>query len=388
LQSTSADVRLAFVDSCRSNGLLALKGGKPGAAFDIHLADNLESTGEVLITSSAADESALESAELRASFFSHHLISGLRGAADVSNDGLVTLSEAYQYAFERTLSATTNTVIGAQHPNYDFRLSGRGEVVLTRIRTPASVVELPAGFERMVLRDADRDRVIAELGPRDARRLAVAAGRYEVRAWRQRRLLGVELRVAAGQVVSVQASSLQPWAASHPQAKGHEMVAGNPQRPRERGYSVAAALGTTRSVAGDVGLLSGFLPSLRASLTGKRRAWVAGLALDLAAYQDQGMRETQTQLGASLGRGFERGRLRGLLAAELGAGVAEQRSQEGRHRASGLLSVAAVAEGAVRLSEHWLATLIVRAPATLLRLEGNTTARFLPAVWAGAAYAW
>ena len=52
-----------------------------------------------MITSSAAREAALESAEIEASFFSHHLISGLRGAADTSGDGLVTLAEAYQYAF-------------------------------------------------------------------------------------------------------------------------------------------------------------------------------------------------------------------------------------------------------------------------------------------------
>jgi hypothetical protein len=70
LQDTGADVRVAFVDSCRSGGLLALKGGAQGPFFDIHFADNLESTGEVLITSSAADESALESLELRGSFFS------------------------------------------------------------------------------------------------------------------------------------------------------------------------------------------------------------------------------------------------------------------------------------------------------------------------------
>ncbi len=91
----------------------------------------------------------------------------------MSGDGLVTLAEAYQYAFARTLSATTNTVVDPQHPNYDYRLSGRGEVVLTRIRMPAAVIELPAGFERVLLTDVDRDHVIAEIGSQGARRLAV-----------------------------------------------------------------------------------------------------------------------------------------------------------------------------------------------------------------------
>ena len=388
LQRTDADVRLAFVDSCHSGGLLAFKGGTPGPAFDIHLADNMESTGEVLITSSAADESALESGELRGSFFSHHLISGLRGAADMSGDGLVTLSEAYQYAFARTLSATTNNVVGPQHPNYDYRLSGRGEVVLTRIRTPAAVVELPAGFERVLLTDVESDRVIAEIGTQGARRLAVAAGHYEIRAWRQRSLFGVELRVAAGQAVVVQATSLQPWTATWHQAKGDGLVAPAWDSPNRRGWTVAGALGTTRSVADDVGLVSGFLPSLRVSLARERRAWIAAAALELAAFQNQSMRETQAQIGASLGRVFQRGRLKGVLAAEIGGGIAEQRSQTAQHRSSGLLSAAVVAQGLVRVSGRWLATLLVRAPATFMRLDGNDTARFTPAVWAGAVYEW
>jgi len=388
LQRTDADVRLAFVDSCHSGGLLAFKGGTPGPAFDIHLADNMESTGEVLITSSAADESALESGELRGSFFSHHLISGLRGAADMSGDGLVTLSEAYQYAFARTLSATTNNVVGPQHPNYDYRLSGRGEVVLTRIRTPAAVVELPAGFERVLLTDVESDRVIAEIGTQGARRLAVAAGHYEIRAWRQRSLFGVERRVAAGQAVVVQATSLQPWTATWHQAKGDGLVAPAWDSPNRRGWTVAGALGTTRSVADDVGLVSGFLPSLRVSLARERRAWIAAAALELAAFQNQSMRETQAQIGASLGRVFQRGRLKGVLAAEIGGGIAEQRSQTAQHRSSGLLSAAVVAQGLVRVSGRWLATLLVRAPATFMRLDGNDTARFTPAVWAGAVYEW
>ena len=79
LVASAADVRVVIVDSCRSGALLALKGGTLGQAFDIRLADDLASTGEALVASSAADEAALESAEIGASFFSHHFISGLRG---------------------------------------------------------------------------------------------------------------------------------------------------------------------------------------------------------------------------------------------------------------------------------------------------------------------
>jgi hypothetical protein len=87
LASLGADVRVALIDSCKSGALLAVKGGKPGPGFQIRMTDELASTGEALLTSSAADEVALESREIAGSFFTHHLISGLRGAADASGDG-------------------------------------------------------------------------------------------------------------------------------------------------------------------------------------------------------------------------------------------------------------------------------------------------------------
>jgi uncharacterized caspase-like protein len=118
LASTAAPVRLAIIDSCQSGSVLLAKGGRRGPAFDIHLDDEVGSTGEAILTSSAANELALESRRIGGSLFTHHLVSGLRGAADRSGDGLVTLSEAYQYAFARTVAATAATTLGTQHPAY------------------------------------------------------------------------------------------------------------------------------------------------------------------------------------------------------------------------------------------------------------------------------
>ena len=81
LAGTGADVRLVMVDACRSGAGLREKGGKPAPGFTIRLADTLSATGDVFITSSAADESSLESSEVMGSYFTHNFISGLRGAA-------------------------------------------------------------------------------------------------------------------------------------------------------------------------------------------------------------------------------------------------------------------------------------------------------------------
>lgn len=184
LELTGAEVRLTIVDGCKSGGLVAAKGGKAGPAFEIGLTDQLSSTGVATLTSSAADEASLESSEIRGSFFTHHLVSGLRGAADASGDGRVTLSEAYEYAFNRTVVASAAAGSAPQHPNYEYQLSGGGELVLTRVGERSASLRLPAGFSRALVINVLRDQVIAELTRDEVRVLAVAPGEYAVRLWK------------------------------------------------------------------------------------------------------------------------------------------------------------------------------------------------------------
>jgi uncharacterized caspase-like protein len=90
---------------------------------------DITTRGEALLTSSTSDELARESDALRGSFFTHHLVSGLRGAADQSKDGRVTLAEAYDYAYAKTVTQAE----GGQHPTFKYDLAGRGDVVLTAL---------------------------------------------------------------------------------------------------------------------------------------------------------------------------------------------------------------------------------------------------------------
>jgi hypothetical protein len=198
LASVGADVRIALVDSCKSGALLATKGGKPSAAFQIRMTDELASTGEVLLTSSAADEIALESSEIGGSFFTHHFVSGLRGAADISGDGLVTLTEAYQYAYARTVKTTGETIVGVQHPAYDYRLSGQGELVLAELSKPSGTLQLPSGFDRIVVIDVVDAQVIAEVTAGSRATIAVPPGRYEIRASRSDAMFAGKVTVEHG----------------------------------------------------------------------------------------------------------------------------------------------------------------------------------------------
>lgn len=199
LTSTRADVRVAIVDSCKSGALLATKGGKPGTGFQIRLSDNVATSGEAILTSSAVNELALESKEIRGSFFTHHFVSGLRGAADFSADGRVTLSEAYQYAFAHTVAATAATLIGPQHPTYDYRLAGEGDLVLATVAQPSASLEIPAGYDRVLVVQVAHDLVLAEIPRGAAQRIAVSPGSYTLRAWRNGRTYATTIDVAAGE---------------------------------------------------------------------------------------------------------------------------------------------------------------------------------------------
>ncbi|MBI5509633.1 MAG: caspase family protein [Deltaproteobacteria bacterium] len=180
MQTMAADVRIAVVDSCASGALTRVKGGKKRPSFLVDAATQLK--GHAFLTSSSATEAAQESDRIGASFFTHFLVSGLRGAADMSGDGRVTLTEAYQFAFNETLAKTESSRAGAQHPNYDIELSGAGDLVMTDLRaTSASLVldETLAG--RFYIRDAE-GRLVVELYKLQDRavELGLSVGDYQV----------------------------------------------------------------------------------------------------------------------------------------------------------------------------------------------------------------
>jgi hypothetical protein len=140
--------------------------------------------GVAMLSSSAAGESSQESDALGASFFTHALVSALLGAGDANHDGAVTLGEAFAYAKERTLVATSRTVVGPQHPTFRLDLGGREDLVLTRPSAEHRNVGL-LHFARagtyVVHKGSAEGPVVAELSSDDGGgRIAIDAGRYFV----------------------------------------------------------------------------------------------------------------------------------------------------------------------------------------------------------------
>jgi len=181
VNNIDADVRVAVLDACGSGAITRTKGGIARPAFLLDASNNMR--GYAFLTSSNENEASQESDRIKGSYFTHALLNGMRGAADMTGDGRVTINEAYQYAFKETLKSTQNTTVGTQHPSRDMNLSGTGDIVMTDLRSTSAILSLGADIDgRFFIRD-DKGNLFAELSKVQGRSMdfGIAPGRYTVR---------------------------------------------------------------------------------------------------------------------------------------------------------------------------------------------------------------
>lgn len=218
-----ATARVLVVDACRSGGATRRKGGRRVAPFAID-ADGLESRGVAILYSSAEGEDSQESDRLQASFFTHYLVSALRGAADADGDGRVTLVEAFSFASERTLAATARTLAGPQHPTYRFDLAGRDDLALTHPgatggRSGTLRFVEPGAY--MVQAKGASGPVVAELSVDDlAKVLALPPGEYVVTRRARDHLLQGRFAVATATATAVAGAAMERTAYAQVVRKG------------------------------------------------------------------------------------------------------------------------------------------------------------------------
>ena len=180
LNQVPTDVHVVMLDSCFSGNFVRAKGGSREKAFLMD--DSAIVQGHAYLSSSADNEASQESDTIQASYFTHALVSGLRGAADSSGDGKVSLNELYYYAFNATLSSTELSTIGPQHPSYNITLVGSGDLVLTDISEAEASLYLPANNEgKYFFRNKD-NQLVSEINKLKGTEIALAlpAGFYSV----------------------------------------------------------------------------------------------------------------------------------------------------------------------------------------------------------------
>ena len=199
IRSMPVDVGIGILDACASGAITRLKGGTAHPAFLSDSTMNVQ--GYAFLASSSEGEAAQESDRLGGSYFTHALMTGLRGAADTSGDGRVTLGEAYQFAFNETLAQTTTSQAGAQHPSYDIKMAGTGDVVMTDVRqTSASLILAPTYRGRFYVIDEAR-HLVAELQKGEGRavELGLEPGHYRIYFEEGERLSSTSMKLVEGQ---------------------------------------------------------------------------------------------------------------------------------------------------------------------------------------------
>jgi caspase domain-containing protein len=210
IQGIGADVGITILDACASGAITRLKGGQARPAFLTDVGSEVQ--GYAFLTSSSENEAAQESERLRGSFFTYALLTGLRGAADVTGDGKVTLNEAYQFAFNETLVQTTPTQAGAQHPAYDIKMAGTGDVVMTDVRQNSASLILRDEYEGRFVVVSGKRHLVAELYKPSGRKveLGLEPGDYEVYFAEGPKLSKSSLALVDGQRQELTRGSLQP----------------------------------------------------------------------------------------------------------------------------------------------------------------------------------
>jgi hypothetical protein len=178
-----ATLTVVVLDACQSGAFSRIKGAEPAADFSFNSRQHLGASGIAVLASSSGSELSQESEQLRSSYFTHHLLVGLRGAGDADHDGQVSIDEAYRYAYHQTLLATAGTAVGGQHVSLEVELKGHGDVPLTFPRAATAAIELPGALEGQALvEDRRSGAVVAETykARGQAVRIAVAPGDYRV----------------------------------------------------------------------------------------------------------------------------------------------------------------------------------------------------------------
>ncbi len=256
IEHLGARIRVGILDTCHGGGWTQSKGLSVGPP----LADllNVDTEGTALVSSSSGLENAHEAEVIHGSFFTHHLAAGLRGAADSSHDGNVTLQEAFDYARERTVRDSARIAPTPQHPSFDLALRGRQDIVLTSLSAATSALQISAGPTSLEVIHLQSGATVADApAGQGSVRIALSPGRYLVRTVVDGHVYTKEIEVRAGETATVSADQLEPTGDGKLAQKGPEPQASlsiwSPPRGTHWLLSIGAGVGGDAVPTANVG---------------------------------------------------------------------------------------------------------------------------------------
>jgi hypothetical protein len=225
-----SDVHVVMLDSCYSGNFVRTKGGSRQKPFLMDDSSNVQ--GHAYLSSSSGFESSQESDVIQASYFTHALVTGLRGAADTSGDSKVSLNELYHYAFNETLSDTELSSAGPQHPSYDITLVGSGDLVLTDLSVAESVLHIGIPYEgRFFIRDSS-GQLVSELNKTRGTEISLAlpAGTYIISIVSGISTTQGTVTIAKGERLSLSDDSFVPVQKTVGRSRGGETIPPDEER--------------------------------------------------------------------------------------------------------------------------------------------------------------
>jgi hypothetical protein len=122
LEQSKAKHKICIADACHSGSLLAMKRPLESVLETYYRAFNESNGGMALLMSSKGEEYSLEDQGLRSGIFSHYLIRGLKGEADVDGNRLVTMREIYDFSYKQVRSYTSNVQTPTISGKFDWAM--------------------------------------------------------------------------------------------------------------------------------------------------------------------------------------------------------------------------------------------------------------------------
>jgi hypothetical protein len=252
LRATLAELptrfRVIILDACQTASQVRQKGGAPGPDVPIALEAQTAASGEVFLSSASPGEPAQEWGYLGGALFTHHLFAALRGAADFDNDGNITLTEAYSYAYRHTVVDAAHASSRPQRPSFDFRFSGFGDWVATQPGRLSASILLERGLTGRFLVVDRENRLVVEVAKSDEQgmRVALRPGWYRVVHPGERTVSAVDVHLLWAGTKSLRADDFVPVQHWRSRLRGVEPIVLRPNRLRF-GYGLTsgsvAALG-------------------------------------------------------------------------------------------------------------------------------------------------
>ena len=112
LEESQAKFKLLIVDACRDN---PFRGRRSALVADMGITRD-PPPGIALLRSCGPGETSLEDSYFQRGIFTHFLLEGLTGAADLNGDGIISFLELYMYTQGKTQNYAMRTHRSQQNP--------------------------------------------------------------------------------------------------------------------------------------------------------------------------------------------------------------------------------------------------------------------------------